>query len=273
MTNPAVAVVQMQSTPDLQENLKVAEQYIREARRAGADMIVLPENISCIAQNRRVKWDAAALEADHEAVRIFSALSRELAVWIVGGSIGIRMAGDKLANRLLVYSPLGAIVGRYDKIHLFDADPKPGESYRESDDIVAGDKAVIVQTPWGGMGLTICYDVRFPPLFHALAKAGASLIVLPAAFTETTGKAHWHVLVRARAIETGCFVLAAAQGGTHDGGRRTFGHSMIVDPWGEILAEAEEAPGIILATLDLGKVTRARKALPVLEHGRPFEGP
>jgi predicted amidohydrolase len=176
-------------------------------------------------------------------------------------------------NRSLVFNPLGAIVGRYDKIHLYDADPKPGESYRESDDIMPGEKAVIVDTPWCKLGLTICYDVRFAHLYRALAKAGAAIITVPSAFTVPTGTAHWHVMLRARAIETGCYILAPAQTGTHDSGRKTYGHSLIVNPWGEVVADAGDQPGIITAKLDLSKVDEARKALMQLQHDREYEAP
>jgi len=273
MTVLQVSLVQMQSSPTLAENLGVAADFIRQAKKSGSDLVVLPENVACMARNRQAKFAIANAEVDHEAVRFFANLARELGIWIAAGSIGIKATADKLANRALVFNPLGAIVGRYDKIHLYDADPKPGESYRESDDFLPGSKAALCETPWGKMGLSICYDVRFAALYRRLAKAGASMIIVPSAFTKTTGLEHWHVLLRARAIETGCYILAPAQCGVHDGGRETFGHSMIVNPSGRIICEAQEEPCIVSAKIDLSKVTLARKALPSLSHDRDFEGP
>jgi deaminated glutathione amidase len=233
---------------------------------------VLPENLGCMARERKVKLAQAYPESDHPAVARFGALARELKLWIVSGSLSITIPDktDKMANRCLVFNSFGAIVGRYDKIHLYDATPKPGEIYRESGEIIPGDKAVCVETPWGKLGLTICYDVRFPHLYRALAKEGAVIITVPAAFTETTGKAHWHTLLRARAIETGCFVFASAQTGIHDGGRKTYGHSLIISPWGEIIADGDEAVGVVTATIELDKVAQARKAIPSLKHDREF---
>ncbi len=269
-----VSCVQLSSVPDLAENLKVAEGLIRLAKEQGAEMVVLPENVGCMAREKKVKLSQAFVETEHPAVNHFAALARELKIWIVAGSLSVLTTdnvSDKMINRSLVFNPFGAIVGRYDKIHLYDATPKPGEIYRESGEIIPGNKAVLVDTPWGKLGLSVCYDVRFPHLYRVLAQAGAIMLSVPAAFTETTGKVHWHVLLRARAIETGCFVFAPAQTGTHDGGRRTYGHSLIVSPWGEIIADADEAVGVVTATIDLNKVSEARKAIPALKHDRQFE--
>lgn len=273
MTTLTVSCIQLNSVPDLTENLNAAEGLIRLAKEQGAEMVVLPENLGCMARERKVKLAQAFIESEHPAVARFGALARELKLWIVAGSIAVAVpeTPDKMYNRSLVFNPFGAIVGRYDKIHLYDATPKPGEIYRESGEIIPGDKAVVVDTPWGLLGLSVCYDVRFPHLYRALAKAGAVMLSVPAAFTETTGKVHWHVLLRARAIETGCFVFASAQTGAHDGGRRTYGHSLIVSPWGEIIADGEDAIGVVTATIDLNKVAEARKAIPALKHDRPFE--
>ena len=278
MTTPAttltVSCIQISSVPELAENLKTAEGLIRQAKEQGAEMVILPENVGCMARERKVKLSQAYPEPEHPAVLKFAALARELKLWIVGGSLSVmppENASDKMANRSLVFNPFGAIVGRYDKIHLYDATPKPGEIYRESGEIIPGDKAVLVDTPWGKLGLSICYDVRFPHLYRTLAQAGAVMLSVPAAFTQTTGKVHWHVLLRARAIETGCFVFAPAQTGTHDGGRKTYGHSLIISPWGDVLADGEDKVGIITAKIDLNKVAEARKAIPALKHDRSFD--
>jgi predicted amidohydrolase len=181
------------------------------------------------------------------------------------------MSPEKAANRSFVITPDGEIDARYDKIHMFDVDLGNGESYRESRNYSPGEQAVLAHLPWGLLGLTVCYDLRFPALFRALAEAGATLLAIPAAFTKPTGEAHWHVLMRARAIENGSFVLAAAQGGKHENGRETYGHSLIVDPWGRILAEGGTEPGIVMADIDLAEVSKARGKVPSLQHGRRFE--
>ena len=269
-----VAVIQTNAGPEMDANLQGVESLIREAKKQGAELIVLPENVAGIGGDRARKLKLAYPEAEHPANLLFARLTRELGLWLVGGSLSIKMTADKIANRCLVYNALGAVVGRYDKIHLFDADPKSGESYRESELVVPGSKAVLVDAPWIKLGLTICYDVRFASLYRRLAKSGAGVIVAPAAFTVPTGEAHWHVLLRARAIETGCFILAPAQCGQHDGGRKTYGHSLIVSPWGEIIKEAgADKPEILMAKLDLDKINQARKAIHSLNHDRDYTGP
>jgi predicted amidohydrolase len=215
----------------------------------------------------------AKREADHPAIPFFKKIAKDTGTWIVGGSLGIVVDGERLANRSYVFSPSGEIAAYYDKIHMFDADVGPGEAYHESATYRGGDRAVAVETPWGKLGLTICYDMRFAHLYRALAKAGATIITAPAAFTVPTGKLHWHVLLRARAIETGAFIVAPGQCGTHDGGRKTFGHSLIVGPLGEILSEGGDDVGIIMADLDLNMVTEARRMLPSLKHDCAFKGP
>jgi predicted amidohydrolase len=193
--------------------------------------------------------------------------------WIIVDIITVTCGQKRLANRSLLFNPSGQIVARYDKIHMFDANVAENESYSESANFRGGNRAVVASVPWGKLGMTICYDVRFPHLYRTLAKAGADIITVPSAFTVTTGKLHWHILLRARAIETGCFVVAPAQCGTHDGGRRTYGHSLIIAPSGEIMAEAADKPEIITAELNLAKVTEARHKLPSLKHDREFEKP
>jgi predicted amidohydrolase len=198
-------------------------------------------------------------------------LARKLGLWLHVGSFAVRVSADKAANRSFLIDPKGDIVARYDKIHMFDVDLAGGESYRESRNFRSGELAVVSDLPWGRIGLTVCYDLRFPALYRALAEAGASLLAIPSAFTRQTGEAHWHVLIRARAIENGCFVLAAAQGGTHENGRETFGHSLVVDPWGRVVAEGGLEPGVIFAEVDPAEVTAARARIPSLQHGRRFE--
>jgi len=196
-----------------------------------------------------------------------------LGVWLLIGSLAIKVSDTKTANRSFLIDPKGGIAAQYDKIHLFDVDLPSGETYRESNTVAGGNRAILAETSWGRLGMTICYDLRFPHLYRALAKAGAFLLTVPSAFTETTGKAHWHTLLRARAIENGAFVVAPAQGGTHANGRKTYGHSLIVAPWGEVLAEAGTDPCVIVAEIDSARVTDARTRVPSLKHDRDFDGP
>ena len=192
-------------------------------------------------------------------------------IYIHIGSLAIKLSADRAVNRSFLIDPKGEIAARYDKIHMFDVDLADGESYRESRNYRPGESAVLADLPWGRLGLTICYDLRFPALYRALAEAGATMLAIPSAFTKQTGEAHWHVLMRARAIENGCFVFAAAQGGKHENGRETYGHSLIVDPWGRIIAEGGTEPGVVMAEIDPAEVTNARARIPSLQHGRRFE--
>lgn len=267
------ACIQTNAAPDVTTNLARIEPMIREARNQGAALIALPENSSFMIKGRERIKATAKPESQDEAVAFFARMAAETGAWILAGSIGIALGNDKLANRSFLFDPTGKVTARYDKIHMFDVDLSEQEFYRESESYQSGTSAILANTPWCKIGLTICYDVRFPHLYRTLAKAGASIITIPAAFTATTGKMHWHILTRARAIETGCFILAPAQCGTHDGGRQTYGHSLIVAPNGEILAEAGEEPGIIMAELDLAKVAEARRMLPSLSHDRDFIAP
>ncbi|HYE51755.1 MAG TPA: carbon-nitrogen hydrolase family protein [Azospirillaceae bacterium] len=268
------AVVQVSAGTEIQPNLEAAGELVRRARDRGAEFIALPENVSMIVQGRHKVLARAKPEAEHPGVPFFQELARETGAWLMTGTLACLLEDGRVANRCFLVDPAGTVVARYDKIHMFDVDLAGGESYRESATFRPGNRAVAAPTPWGGLGLTVCYDLRFAYLFRALAKAGSSMITVPAAFTVPTGRAHWHVLLRARAIETGCFVLAPAQVGTHDEGRRTFGHSLIVSPWGEVLADAGgEEPGIALADLDLTKVEEARRMVPSLTHDRAFDGP
>jgi predicted amidohydrolase len=198
-------------------------------------------------------------------------LTRQLGIYLHIGSLAIKVSPDRAANRSFLIDRDGEIAARYDKIHMFDVDLANGESYRESRSFRPGELAVLADLPWGRLGLTICYDLRFPALYRALAEAGASFLAIPAAFTRQTGESHWHVLIRSRAIENGCFVLAAAQGGLHENKRETFGHSLVVDPWGRVLAEGGTEPGIVIATIDPAEIAVARSRIPSLQHGRRFE--
>jgi len=267
------ACIQFCSGPEIADNLAAAEPLIRKAAKSGAQLIALPENICALLRGREKTLARAKTEAEHPGIPFFKKMAKETGAWILGGSLAINLGFDKLANRSYLFSPAGEIVAHYDKIHMFDADLGGEECYRESSTYRAGTRAVTAETPWGKIGLTICYDMRFPHLYRTLAKAGASIIAVPAAFTVPTGRLHWHVLLRARAIETGCFIVAPAQCGVHDGGRKTYGHSLIINPLGEILGEAGDEPDVVIAELDLVKVAEARRMLPSLSHDCEFERP
>lgn len=262
------ACVQLSSTDSVADNLVTTERMIREAAAKGAKLIATPENTCHILTPSIKKLKTAVAQELHPALRQFSALALELGVWILVGSIAVKISTDKLANRSLLFSPEGGLFAHYDKIHLFDVSLPTGEIHRESDLIEPGEQLVMADTGLGKIGLSICYDVRFAHLYRALAQKGAQILAVPAAFTVPTGEAHWEVLLRARAIETGSFVIAPAQTGQHHGGRRTYGHSMIISPWGKVLAEAGTEPGIVYAEIDLAEVDKARAAIPALLHDR-----
>ena len=269
-----VACIQMTSGPAIEANVAAASELVRRARDQGAELIVTPEVSDMIEPKRALALDRAQPENKHAMIATFRELARETAAWLLLGSVVVRdKDAERLSNRSCLISPQGEIAARYDKIHMFDVDLMTGERHRESQTYKPGDKAVVADLPWGRLGMTVCYDLRFPHLYRALAKAGADFLAVPSAFTVPTGRAHWHVLLRARAIENGCFVFAPAQCGEHGGGRRTFGHAMIVAPWGEILAEAEDGVGIITAAVDPAKSAEARRAVPSLTHDRLFAAP
>ncbi|HEY0331159.1 MAG TPA: carbon-nitrogen hydrolase family protein [Rhodopseudomonas sp.] len=251
-------------------SLDQASALIREAVSAGANYVLTPEVSNMMQPNRAALFEHLAFQDDDASLKAYRELARELKIHLHIGSLALKASPDRAANRSFLIDPQGAILASYDKIHMFDIDLENGESYRESANYQPGETAVISDLPWGRIGLTICYDLRFPALYRALADAGAAFISVPAAFTKTTGEAHWHVLLRARAIENGCFIFAAAQGGLHENGRSTFGHSMIIDPWGVVLAEAGTEPGFIITEIDPSKVAKARHAIPSLQHGRRF---
>lgn len=265
-----LACVQVNSGNEIGPNLETASKLARQAAAEGADFISLPECVALLEPDRAALMRKSAAAADHPALSAFSELAGELATWLHIGSLAVLSDDGRVANRTFLIDPQGAIAATYDKIHMFDVDLDGGESYRESNTYQPGNAAVMADLPWGVAGLTICYDVRFPALYAHLAEAGAHFIGVPSAFTRKTGQAHWHVLLRARAIETGCWVFAAAQCGDHAGGRQTYGHSLIVDPWGEIVAEAGETPGIIMAEIDPGRVEAARRSVPSLNNARVY---
>jgi len=265
-----IALIQMTSCPDVKTNLNFVTEKIREAAKAGAIFISTPENSDFMIDGAESKIAGAYNEDNHPFIEAFKLLASELKVTILLGSIAVKNQERKLNNRSYMFSPTGEIIGVYNKIHLFDVDLPTGETRRESDMIVAGERAVTVDAGFIKIGMTICYDVRFPHLFRALAKEGAGVITVPSAFTVPTGMMHWDVLLRARAIENGAFVIAPAQCGTHDGGRKTYGHSIVIDPWGKVIAEAGNEPIILYADIDLSEVEKFRQAIPSLKHDRNF---
>ncbi len=264
-------LIQMRSAREPRANLDAAVKLIEEAKKAGADYVQTPEMTNIMEVSREKLFSTIAPEESDTSLAALRDLARKLSLYIHVGSMAIKVSPDKAANRAFLIDPKGEIAARYDKIHMFDVDLADGESYRESRSYRAGELAVVSDLPWARFGISICYDLRFPSLYRALAEAGASILTSPSAFTRQTGEAHWHVLMRARAIENGCFVLAAAQGGTHENGRETFGHSLVVDPWGRTVAEGGTEPGVIMAEIDLAAVAAARARIPSLQHGRRFE--
>ncbi|MFN7281409.1 MAG: carbon-nitrogen hydrolase family protein [Brevundimonas sp.] len=272
-----IALIQTRSPATAEAGLAHVEPLIRQAAADGAKLILTPEGTNLLEQRRDRRAAAITDEAQDPCVLGLRRLAAELDIWLLIGSAIVRSghAGDdRAANRSLMIDPTGAITARYDKLLVFDVDLPNGETYRESATIRPGETASMADTPWGRLGLTVCYDVRFPHLFRQLAKANAAMIAVPAAFTVPTGEAHWETLLRARAIETGAFVLAPAQGGTHEDGRKTWGRSIVVSPWGEVIAKLDHYdPGVLPATLDLTEVARARAAIPALTHDRDYAPP
>lgn len=265
-----VAAVQMSSVDQVDANLRRARDLVAEAGDAGARLVVLPENFAAMGARETLRRELAEADGRGPIQDALAAMAQRYGVWIVGGTIPILAADDpRPAAACSIYNSDGERVGRYDKIHLFDVDvPGGGESYRESANTAPGARPLTVPTPWGRLGVAVCYDMRFPELFRRLADESADLVAVPAAFTWPTGSAHWEVLLRSRAIENLAYVVAAAQTGTHPGGRRTWGHSMVVGPWGEILADAGSAPGVALSQVDMERLDRLRAEFPVLHHRR-----
>jgi len=267
------ACIQLRSTDDVDLNIRQTSSLIRLAHKDGARFIATPENTNLMAPDGGAKLEKSFSEKDDPTLSSLVALAAELEVWLLIGSLAIKVSEGKTANRSYLVAPDGRIETRYDKIHLFDINLPSGETYRESNTVAPGDRAVVASLPWARIGLSVCYDLRFPQLYRSLAKAGAEILTVPSAFTETTGKAHWHVLLRARAIENACFVVAPAQGGEHANGRKTYGHSLIIGPWGDILAEGGVDPGVVAAEIDLDDIAAARGRVPALHHDRPYSPP
>jgi predicted amidohydrolase len=273
--------IQFTSARDYEPNIRVVSDLVRRARDGGADFVLTPENTGLTEPIGKLRREKARDEANHPVLAALREIARETGVWLLIGSLAVDLSREpgaadnerRLANRSYLVDPDGAVVARYDKIHMFDVDLAGGESYRESNAFRPGGQTVLTETPWGVLGMTVCYDLRFPQLYRTLAQAGADFLAIPSAFTVPTGKAHWHVLLRSRAIENGCFVFAPAQWGEHAEGRRTYGHSLIVDPWGEVLGDAGEGVGIVSARIDLAAIAKARRMVPSLQHDRVVSKP
>lgn len=269
-----VACVQLTSTTDIVHNIAISSDLIREAHGAGAQLISLPEVVNLVQRSRRKSAEVVRTEEEDASLKTYRELAGELGIWLHTGSLVVKLSDDERnVNRSFLIDNEGGIAATYDKIHMFDVDLENGVSFRESKAFRPGNRAVLAETPWCGIGLSVCYDVRFPYLYRALAHAGARILMVPAAFTRQTGRAHWHILLQARAIETGCFVVAAAQCGDHEDGRETYGHSLIVAPWGEILVDGGDEPGVVMAELDLSLVDKARGMIPSLRHDCEFALP
>jgi predicted amidohydrolase len=269
-------LIQTSVSNDMVENIAFVREQGRLAREAGADFIMTPENTGLIGANRKETLEKAETEEAHRMLAASIAAARDSGAWFLLGSIHVRVPGEEqIRNRSYLIDPSGGVVASYDKIHMFDVQLAGGESYRESSTFKPGEKSVLAETPWGVLGMTICYDLRFPYLYRDLARAGAVMLSIPSSFTVPTGQAHWHTLLRSRAIETGCFVFAPAQVGTHKGSnRKTYGHSVVIAPWGEVLADAGgDKAGFVVADIDLAKVEEARKMVPSLTHDRSYAAP
>jgi deaminated glutathione amidase len=276
MSGPfTAACVQFTAGDDPEANLATVAELCRRARASGAELIMTPEVTNFVAGGRR-RREIARGEAADPVLAGLREVARELGAWVLIGSLAIDLSSEgeqRLANRSFLIDASGAVVARYDKIHMFDVDLAGGESYRESNAYRPGAHTVVAETPWGRLGMSVCYDLRFPHLYRALAQAGADFLAVPSVFTVPTGRAHWHVLLRARAIENGAFVFAPAQCGEHAEGRRSYGHSLIADPWGEVLADGGETAGIVTARIDPARIAEARRMVPSLKHDRSFTPP
>tara|TARA_Y100001960_G_scaffold168091_1_gene176553 strand:- start:17 stop:865 length:849 start_codon:yes stop_codon:yes gene_type:complete len=273
MTKLKIACVQVNAQLDMITNVEQACDLVRQAADAGAELIGLPENVALMAASEEDRLENAYRPVDHPALKAFADVAREKGIWLQAGSVAALRTDGSLANHAFLFDDQGRVASDYEKIHMFDVDLPDGSRYRESTMFNPGDKAVLAPTPWGPLGMTICYDLRFPHLYRDLGKAGAVLLTCPAAFTKVTGDAHWEVLLRARAIECGAFMFAPCQTGNHPGGRRTCGHSLIIGPWGDVLADAGTDVGFCIAEVDLSEVAKVRGTIPALEHDRPYASP
>ena len=265
-----VALLQMQTGNDLAQNLESVKTMTREAVRNGAQFVLTPEYTLMMDGSGRVMRERALESDGGEPLARLQALARELSIWLLAGSLTLKTESERIANRSYLLGPDGRIAASYDKIHMFDVTLPDGKVIRESSAYCPGNRAVVAETPWGKLGLTVCYDLRFPQLYRTLAKAGALYLTIPSSFQRATGKVHWHTLIKARAIENACFVFAPAMCGEHPGNRSSYGHSLVVDPWGEVLADGGETPGIVYADVDPARVSKVRGMLPCLEHDRDF---
>lgn len=269
------ALVQLNASDDPAANLPITQGFIREAALGGAQFVLTPEVTNCLSSSRRHQQAVLQHQDEDQTLKGLRVSAAEHGIWLLIGSLALKTqdADGRFANRSFLIAPDGSIKAWYDKIHMFDVQVGDGHQYRESHTYQPGEEPVLVDTPWGRFGMTICYDIRFAYLYRKLAHAGAKMIFAPAAFTKVTGEAHWHVLQRARAIETGTFIVSAAQTGTHEGGRQTYGHSVIVDPWGKILSDGGEEVGVSMAEVDLAEVEAARGKVPSLTHDRELGEP
>lgn len=266
-----IALLQLNSSDSINENISLVLNFIQEAAAKGAQLICTPECTHLMESNKKAVLEKAFFEGDDPALKAFCGEANRLGVWILIGSLIVKSGDDRLANRSFLIGPEGNICGRYDKVHLFDVTLAGGESYRESALYDAGNSGTLVAAPDFTMGMSVCYDLRFPYLYRDYAISGANILAIPAAFTVQTGEAHWEILLRARAIETGCYVIAPAQVGLHATGRSTYGHSMVIDPWGKVVAEKIDGVGVLMAEIDLDNVTKARQKIPSLQHGRDVQ--
>ena len=271
MTQLSVACIQLNAGADVDANLAAATQAVRTAAARGAQLIALPEYCVLLDGSGRVMRDRSPEESQHPALPALRALARETQAWLLIGSLTVKLADERMANRSYLVSSAGEIVARYDKIHMFDVTLPSGKVIRESSAYHPGEQAVVARTPWGPLGMSVCYDLRFPHLYRALAKAGAVMLVVPSSFQRETGPAHWHTLLRARAIENAAWVLAPAMCGEHPNGRSTYGHSLVIDPWGKIVAELDDQPGVLVTQIDIEQALKIRSQLPALEHDRAFD--
>ena len=271
MEKLTAACIQLNAGNDVERNLEVAADAVRRAAARGARLITLPEYCVLLDGSGRVMRAHSPSEHEHRALPVFRELARETQSWILVGSLTVKVEDERMANGSYLVSDTGEVAARYDKIHMFDATLPGGKVIRESSAYRPGSTAVLAATPWGPLGMSVCYDLRFPQLYRALAQAGAVMLAVPSSFQRETGPAHWHTLLRARAIENAAWVIAPAMCGEHPNGRSTYGHSLIVDPWGRIAAELEDQPGILVAEIDLGQVAKVRTMLPSLAHDRAFK--
>lgn len=266
------ALVQTCTSRDVERNLREIGDMVRDAAAAGAQYVQTPEVTTVLETDSKRMPDVIKPERDNLALAHYAGLAKDLGIWLHIGSMAVATDEPRYANRAFLFNPAGEIAARYDKIHMFDVQIGEGQNYRESKRYAPGSTSVLADLPWATLGITICYDMRFPALYRALAKAGADIIAVPSSFTVPTGKAHWHTLLRARAIESQCFILAAAQAGDHECGRQTYGHSIAISPWGEVLAEADgETTGYILAEINVADVAKARGRIPSLSNDQPFD--